>query len=743
MFEKSQGSEEAAPGIKGDPIQTPAQNSNDKPVTVTKAHKSDRNGIICPHHRHWRYISAFHGPWLQLPPEILESLAHSNYASPRPCPIDPSVFFDLVRVRRLVEEATDLAVRAANGTTSSSLRSSLHAGNNLVKGGGSGAAALGLTFGGTAHTKLSRERKHRMRDLATQKLSYAYQLDEIAASVATMQSTSSLEEVAKLVLQRNPEDSNAKYVHFFHEKIPSRMLDESTSLQPLNEIVHARPTDGALLRTRAITKIFKNDLPGAVEDLTEALAICRYMAMQHNGGLELSNAIPSAVKSANGSRECGYSSKKDDEANPSGLEPQLLFHRAGVYLTLACQNISSSLDQPRPQAYLCPDSGSPRTRTCSANPTSSAKPLGSGLGAQKLVKSYAKRALRDYLGFLAFFEYTPGMPIDLIRTDSPKPGKENYGAENRGSTMKDSLHGPSKDPEALQTALTRGLPSYKQNADSEQDDCGNPQRDPHLSLPRVFRISSLFSSSLSVDPATYPVASRQLAKPATECSAESLNGSLRHDLASAVGSREAVTFHPLMTESLHALLLCHSLVQTSPKEHLRHANMVARLVRLCDGYPIFLAARSPSRADWVETVRQTENWIGLEQSWDDLCAPTPLPGRTDTLGGQESLEETRKYQWQEAVMESLADERVQDEATFQAAVTARGKRANDTGKDLTGPKQPEAKRWAHGDNNDFPVGSERAAAIVRWVIEAPSSIPGSRKPKRGRKKPQVVPGGLS
>lgn len=36
MFEKSQGLEEAAPGIKGDPIQTPAQKSNDKPVTVTK-----------------------------------------------------------------------------------------------------------------------------------------------------------------------------------------------------------------------------------------------------------------------------------------------------------------------------------------------------------------------------------------------------------------------------------------------------------------------------------------------------------------------------------------------------------------------------------------------------------------------------------------------------------------------------------------------------------------------------------
>lgn len=131
-------------------------------------------------------ISSFHGPWLQLPPEVLESLAYSNYDSPRPRPIDPAVFFDLVKVRRLVEEATDLTVRAANGTTASSLSNSLGAGNGIL--GGGGAAALGLGIGGGGpNAKLSRERKHRMREQATQKLSRAYKLDEIAASVATMQ----------------------------------------------------------------------------------------------------------------------------------------------------------------------------------------------------------------------------------------------------------------------------------------------------------------------------------------------------------------------------------------------------------------------------------------------------------------------------------------------------------------------------------------------------------------------------
>ena len=114
----------------------------------------------------------------------------------------------------MVEEATTLAVRAANGTTSSSLTNSLNANNGLMNGGSAASLGLGLGGGGGANAKLSRERKHRMREQATRKLAHAYHLDEIAASVATMQSASALEDVARLVLQRDEEDSDAKYVHF-------------------------------------------------------------------------------------------------------------------------------------------------------------------------------------------------------------------------------------------------------------------------------------------------------------------------------------------------------------------------------------------------------------------------------------------------------------------------------------------------------------------------------------------------
>ncbi len=152
---------------------------------------------------------------------MLDSLAYSNYYSPRPRPIDPALFFDLVKIRRLIDDATSLAVRAANGTTSASLYSSLHATNGMFNGTDAEILGIGSARGGGGHAKLSRERKHRMREHATQKLSHAYHLDEIASSVATMQSASALEDVAKHVLQRDEQNAEAQYVHFFHEKIPS------------------------------------------------------------------------------------------------------------------------------------------------------------------------------------------------------------------------------------------------------------------------------------------------------------------------------------------------------------------------------------------------------------------------------------------------------------------------------------------------------------------------------------------
>ncbi|MCJ1396390.1 hypothetical protein MMC18_009280 [Xylographa bjoerkii] len=706
----------------------------------SKAPGPSTSALIICRNKHWRYISSFHGPWLQLPPEVLESLAYSNYVSPRPHPIDPAVFFDLVKVRRLVEEATNLAVRATNGTTSSALSTSLNAGNGLF--GGGGAAALGLGIGGGGgNAKLSRERKHRMRELASQKLSEAYNLDEIAASVATMQSASPLEDVAKLVLQRNNNDIDAKYVHFFHEKIPSRMLAQCTSLAPLDDIIRDRPGDGAPLRTRAVTRIFKNDFPGAVRDLTEALAICRHSKPEHGGGrgqLQLANALGGAETKHGNSDRLGYEMNMDQTHQPTSLEPQLLFHRAGVYLTRACQYINAALDGLATNVE-------PATMDIIDSADTSKSIKGPGIDAvklrddaRKLVKTYAKRALRDYIGFLSSFDYTPGLPLDLADEFFRKFNAAANGGSRTTSIDSSRLLEMSGNSSLSNGTLSETVAKTESKSDGHHHDYSNNFKNEvyhPMPIPIVHQVADLFSSSAPDNIPPYPISLQALA-PRGLTGASTTTEMRRRFLADPM-YHEAVTYHPLLTDALHSVLLCHSLMQTSAKEHLRHAHMVARLARVCDGYPIFLAARSPSRADWIEVIRRANNWIELQQSWEILCAPAPLPGQT-TSSKNETEEEAKERRRQEAIMEALADERVHDEVSFQAAVAARERLAEERNLEELRPIVDGPKRWAQSDGKEYPISTERAEAIARWVREAPSRVEVARTSKRTEKKTRVT-----
>ena len=711
--------------------------------------------------RHWRYISSFHGPWLQLPPEVLESLAHSNYFSPRPHPIDPAVFYDLVKIRRAVDEATNLAVRATSGLTSSALSSSLNAGNGML----GGAAALGIGYGGGGGSaKLSRERKHRMRELATQKLSQAYHLDEIAASVATMQSTSTLEDVAQLVLQRSATDIDAKYVHFFHEKIPSRMMAQCTPLDVLNEIIAERPNDGSPLRTRALTRIFKEDYTNAARDLTEGLAICRFMIAQHRAGKD-QLVLARTIKEQYG-RDWRSEMKVEEEDQPNSLETQLLFHRAGIYFTIACQHVNAALDglkeaeqaNQNMNGSLNPEGDEPPPLNAAEKEAHRRR-----LEARKAVKTNAKRALRDYIAFLSQFDYTPGLASEIAeeflrRVNSAANGYNNKPAKS--SSTPRLLDSPSSPSSPVSDALV----PHRKPSPNYSDRSNWPQLPP----PEIYQVSQLFSST---PPASLPPYPNSNGASFTSSIPSSIQKSAASAAASAFAdSHEAITYHPLLTDALHSLLLCHALLQTPPKELLRHAHNAARLARVCDGYPIFLAARSPARADWIEVLRRAGNWIQLQQSWETLCRPAPLPGHNNSSSSHPSNElskmgagsapsaakpeteaQKRERQKHEAILEALADERVVDEESFQRAVRARERRAREdeeteaklnraagtitngvgaTSSTVTPTSPaPAPKRWAQEDGKEYPISTERAEAISQWVKEAPLTVEGGKKGK--------------
>lgn len=671
-----------------------------------------------------------------MPPEVLDSLANNNYNLPRPRPIDPAVFFDLLKIRQLVDEATNLSVRAASGVTSSALTNSLNAGNGLL---GNGGAALGLGLGGGGgNAKLSRERKHRMREQATQKLSKAYHLDEIACSVATMQSASTLEDVAQLVLHRNPLDADAKYVHFFHEKIPSRQLAECTSLQPLDEVIAERPNEGEILRTRAVTKIFKDDYVGAAQDLTAALQVCRYYQSLHKAGRQQLQLASEAAAEAQRNSRWKEEIKLDEEDHPSSLETQLLFHRAGVYLTIACHHVNEAL----PPKLFSNGANGVKEEHVNGKPESQAEVDISPaekeanrkrLEARKMVKTNAKRALRDYVAYLSHFDYTPGLPAEITEEFVRKVNQ----AANGYKIPRPQNHSRSLDLESnsslsngqLSDALVphNGLPGSRNRQHS-----GTARSDlPSLPPPVVYQISALFSATPPAELPSYP-------DTATALTSKQQLQSTQSEAAKAILAQtdchEALTYHPLLTDALHSLLLCHCLVQTSARELQRHAHMVARLARVCDGYPIFQAARSPSRADWIEVVRRGDNWIQLQQSWESLCAPAPLPGQAPPNPQKETPAEKKERLKQQAIMEALEDDRVHDEASFHAAVAARQRRQEEEARKADGKEMP--KRWAQEDGKEYPISTERAAAIVRWVREAPigGEIGGPRKKKKAAAK---------
>lgn len=669
--------------------------------------------------RHWRYISSYHGPWLQMPIEILETIANINYNAPRPRPIDPAVFFDLLKIRRLVDEATHLAVRAATGTASPTL-SNVHGGLN------GHMSSLGFGVGGGHGTKLSKERIFRMREQASQKLSRAFRLDEIACSVATMQGASTLEEIGSLVLQRNRDDPDAKYVHFFHEKIPSRQLAECTSLRPLDEIISAWPTEGEPLRTRATVKIFKEDFEGAALDLTRALQLLRHHPPAHQ-----TPSSSQELQLATGSRR-SQDVILTEEQQPSSLETQLLFQRASVYLTIACQHVVDGL--PGSPANGAPARANGANREAGSGegsvPEQASEPTAAEKEAahrrseeRKVVKTYAKKALRDYMAYLSKFEYTPDLPFKLARELTDKVNLAAQGIRN---------------PRVPDSGAT---PSYN-----------------------IYPLSDLFAAVPPADIPPYP------------------SQEVVHPYGPVQSNYESITYHPLLTDALHSLLLCHCLVQTSTKELLRHAYMVSRLARLADGYPMFQASRSPARADWIEVLRRGENWIQMSASWEQLCAPAPIPhvdgwmphqGRAhqssskgaalaaaaaaitrdvNTLPDVGESEEHRKERIrQRAIMESLDDDRVVDEASLHAAVTARQKRAEEDYEYLQSLKQgsggkpeagaqgqpsPSMRRWSVDDGREYPILTERAAAIARWILEAPPVSLGTakRKKKPGPKK---------
>ena len=108
-------------------------------------------------------------------------------------------------IRRLIDEAAELSLRATSGLSAAalgSLRGTGAAGNNpWAMAQVFGLNTLGDPSTGGRSVAMSAMRAHRLRALAVQKLAQAYKTDEIASSVMVMQGGSVFDDVAERVLK--------------------------------------------------------------------------------------------------------------------------------------------------------------------------------------------------------------------------------------------------------------------------------------------------------------------------------------------------------------------------------------------------------------------------------------------------------------------------------------------------------------------------------------------------------------
>ncbi|EGN93766.1 hypothetical protein SERLA73DRAFT_172052 [Serpula lacrymans var. lacrymans S7.3] len=628
----------------------------------------DRASVLCiSRNKHWRYISSYHGPWLQLPLELLESLLvlnldpatlsvpetrlpalpppppssthhshsyshtiqnsrmrdrdrgfhsladHTPPDSPRstftplpatytstvsapapfplpspgkatPPPIDPGVFRSVTAIRRLIDEAAELSVRATSGLSAAAL-GSMRAGGG---GGGAWAAAQALGLDGSGqnaggrNVAMSAMRVHRLRALAVQKLALAYKADEIASSVMVMQGGSVFDDIAERVLKHDPGDLDARYVHFFHEKIPSRQLAESTTTQLLDELIAAQPQRLELYRTRGIVHCFRDEYTQATKDFTYALKESRAARKARLAHRNVTSSSESRGKSHK--KKKGHN-KSNGQAPPSGtsasaeattiegpdgeplllhpsvlpdapdpIEPQLLFLRGSAFLQHAVFLIESTILQLEGIGKTPAALDGAELRLCYVengryggveigNPDG---PLGRSDGAKA-------RAYRHVLAEETFREQIYALVRKSMRD------------HERFLAHFDTLEGP---PPAA-------------NGDGPPADLAQ-------------RVEMAFLLTESVRPGT-------------------------HSAAAGLASVDSVvpamftTYHPLLVESHFSILICQLMLMNLPTL-LPNFARTAALVDGLEGYPVFLPPRSMAQAEFIEMLeRLASGWkVGVQ-----------------------------------------------------------------------------------------------------------------------------------
>jgi hypothetical protein len=192
-----------------------------------------------------------------------------------PAPVDAAALRNVMEVRRLIEAAGDLIVRATSGMTAAELKQL----NDPFEGGGGVLHSPPIANSTARSHTVSHVRQNRLRAMAVSHVAQAFRIDEIATSVVLMQSATAFDEIAQKVLRAEPGNVDAAYVMYYQERIPSRTLCHSTSPHILDPIIAATPLASgqlpALYRSRGVLHLYRQDFVAAIRDFTDGLRIVK------------------------------------------------------------------------------------------------------------------------------------------------------------------------------------------------------------------------------------------------------------------------------------------------------------------------------------------------------------------------------------------------------------------------------------------------------------------------------------
>ncbi|BGP14340.1 hypothetical protein JCM10213v2_002287 [Rhodosporidiobolus nylandii] len=619
----------AAPKKKKKKKRTTAEKNAAKKRTQEKAKAAEEQGETQngageePYRGVWawlarnKHLKATNSPTARFPPGYLETLS-SNAIPP---PLDPAAFTNALEVRKLVDEAADLALRASSGLSASELDAlnrnpygmgdMSHDGGfsytgGLYGSGGNGGGRGGKGAGGGA--KMSALRQHRFRVLAVAKLAQAYRIDEVAAAVIIMQQGENLEEIAEKVSRQEPGNQDARYVAYFSEKIPSRALSPASDLEVLDWLLACDPSCLAYYRSKGVLlSTFKQDYPGAIRTLTQGLAQAK-AAREAAAAAPLFSSKPLRSKKSGGKKrdESPASGREDSRTSsparngsnggaaaaedlPSlgkvagdDLERALLFHRGMAHFHHARQQIEDAVltleGVKLPPNRRNDEGGAWTLRNLGLHVPNDADGLyGSRLPAMQekyravlseaqlldRVHSSLRRAIRDLERFLAHFpvyEAPDGSPLEELPRLSGHSGLD----PPRPSALEEPL-----------TFLGRRLVHHR--ALSPRTFARDPRRPPPEKPQRAL----------------------------------------------------LTAFHPFLLEAHCTRLLALLLLGDFTQAAKGHA-MVVRLAEQLEGYPLFSSPRVGTQAEYAELVER------LWKTWAAKRAPAPSPPSLSAAGDADS-----------------------------------------------------------------------------------------------------------